>query len=694
MMVRLSIRQQLLMLSAGTLISVLIVAGMMLWLGRITRTLSDSMVEHRVKTERLIDSGQRASQRLAQSLQIAAARTPEELGSPPISGSAAGSDSNSPLEAVLTQFADEQAQLYQQKLRYQQNEMAVTKLSVEVDDLVQNIQLDANELLGKVSLQDKRQKRRVLRAYKRLDETASTEQIQRVADGMQTYIEGSTERISTSARVLNEAIARLGGLSYRLQTAVSDSELINLEKNIALPLLQLVDSQLQLLLNDTANDNDLQKLVEQVAQDRQSLEKRLFAPESSILALRKVNIALQNEVAIDSKQLSEVAMTLRQQSDEQVNTARAENEATISGVEAMLEKLTRSSYLVCIIVIVGLMTAAVAITRFITRPLDQIATAMADIADGEGDLTRRLEVSGGREIMALSSSFNRFIERLQDTVRSVADVERELSDAVSSTRSISQRSREFISRQSHETTQVAHSVEQLSHSFAQAALSANEALEATRIAYSESSTGSTTVNQSAQAVSQLADRIERGAAAMERLAETSRKVITVLTVIRDITEQTNLLALNAAIEAARAGEHGRGFAVVADEVRMLAGRTQASAKEIADILDVFNKDAEGTLAIMAEGREQVHESVSKSEEVAQAFESISSSVSQIRDLNEQISAAADAQNEAAKAASESVEQINEISTETEKTADQIHSSGERLSELSCRLNSAVNQFHY
>ncbi|MGB0503017.1 MAG: methyl-accepting chemotaxis protein, partial [Thalassolituus sp.] len=195
-------------------------------------------------------------------------------------------------------------------------------------------------------------------------------------------------------------------------------------------------------------------------------------------------------------------------------------------------------------------------------------------------------------------------------------------------------------------------------------------------------------------VSKLAEKIESGVVSMERLAETSSNVISMLTVIREITEQTNLLALNAAIEAARAGEQGRGFAVVADEVRMLAGRTQASAAEIGGILDTLNQDAKQVMSIMTEGRDQVYETVDQSQLVAASLGQINDAVETILKLNRDISTGADNQSQAVSEAAGNVEQINIIGGESQIFADDTRASADQLAELATSLQNTLKQFRY
>ncbi|MFM2478206.1 methyl-accepting chemotaxis protein [Celerinatantimonas sp. MCCC 1A17872] len=697
-MFRFSIRHLLLMLSAGALLSVLIVAGMMLWLGDVAGSLTQSVTSHSKQTEQLMNIGQSTSQKLAQTLKITVADTISALGAKPAEQVQLNREESSAMNPKLIQISEEfstkQTQLYNAKLALLNNSIAINKLSTEIASHVGTIQKEANSLLGKVSLQNKRLKRRLQRAAKKLSSTSASEDWQKVTDNMLDYIEGDRDRITSAARILTESSVRLGNAAYALQIAKTKAELISLEKNTGLPLLELIDKQLRTLADSAANDTTLKESVTVLEDEKKQIESLLFAPENSILATRQASLALQLQLNNQSLEIFNLANQMRSMANTQVSASQQENDQILTQANLSINKLTRSSIVVCIIVLVVLTLAAMLITRMITKPLDNITKALANIAEGEGDLTRRLNISGVREVLLLADYFNRFISRIQQTVSSVAQVERELSHSVSATQQIVKRSRECIDRQNGETSQVATSVEELSHSFSQAVEFTSGALDATQSAYQESEVGLATVLQSAQAISLLASRIEQGAIAMERLAKTSQQVISVLTVISEITEQTNLLALNAAIEAARAGEHGRGFAVVADEVRMLAGRTQSSATEIAGILDTFNKDASDTLAIMSEGREQVQHSVAQSDEVAKAFESISNSVSSIRDLNQQIATAADAQNQAASAAAQSVERINTISQETEQNATEIHSSSQQLSELSTRLHQAVNQFRF
>lgn len=693
-MFRLSIRLLLMMLSVTALTSVIVVAGMMFWMSNVAGSLSDSMTRFAGESEQLIDLGQDASKMLAETLNIGSATELQQLNTPPETQTYADISQQQPqLTALLIQFNQSEQALYQLKQALLTNRLAIAELSTKAEQQVELVQTSAGSLLGKISLQDKREKRTLKRAYQQLPSSPDNEQWRVLTSSMMGFIEGDFDKVANAARKLTEAIAKLNTLTYALQSAPTESILLNLEKNTAAPLLALIDDQLATLQSFTGEDADLLALVNTINKEKDELYQQLFG-ETSIKTLRKSNIELQQQMQDDSLAIAKLAEQVRELSQQQVNQAQQQNSQAFNQANNTIQRLNSSSIVVCIVVIVLLALASIAITRFVTKPLDTITEALADIAQGEGDLTRRLSVSGVAEAVCMSQHFNNFISRLQDTILSVADVERQLSNTVTATKEIAERSHQHIQRQSNETTSVAAAVEELSQSFADSAAAASQALAATQQAYEEAIAGQSTVTTSAKTVEQLANRIERGVAAMERLTETSRQVMSVLSVIRDITEQTNLLALNAAIEAARAGDHGRGFAVVADEVRKLAGRTQASAKEIADILEVFNQESQSTLTIMAEGREQVHESVNRSGDVAQAFSSISSNVLSIRDLNEHIASTTQSQNEAAHSAAQSVEQINVISEETRSTANEIKTSAEQLGVLSSNLHRSLNRFRF
>lgn len=693
-MLRLSVRQLLIALSAGAIVSVLVVAGMIFWLGDVANSLSGVMDNNVRDSEQVNNVSQDASALLANTLKITSAQSKQELGSASDYQVSLSDSGHNELNQIVKEFSDASQALYSTKSALLNNEEQIQSISKQSTDLMDKIRKNAGGLLGKTSLEEKRLVRRVERALKKLNaDSPSTEWLETSKQALEV-LQGDSDKVITAATQLSQGVTQLETINYAIQSAADESRLISLEKNVAAPTQALIDDKINTLQGLIQNDDNLKQLLAELIAQKDQLYSLMFTSKTSILAVRRINLDLQAKLKDQSKQVSELATKMSAAADSVIDASQQASTVALADSKGTIDKLLNSSGIVAGVVLIALIIASFGITRSITHPLDQISKAMADIADGEGDLTRRIQVSGIHEAIVLSESFNRFVAQLQQTVKSLADVESELSQAVNTTSRVTKVSHDNIETQSAETNQVARAVEQLSQSFAEASGLASQALSATQDAYNDAETGQKTVTDSAKAIGQLASSIESGVTSMEKLTETSRNVMTVLSVISDITEQTNLLALNAAIEAARAGEHGRGFAVVADEVRSLAGRTQSSATEIAQILERFNQDAQATLSVMSKGKEHVDISVEQSKLVSQAFSNINSSIKTIHDINEQISDSAVHQNNAAQSASSSVDRINTISAGTRDSISEIQRSSTLLDTLSKRLHTAVHRFRF
>lgn len=317
---------------------------------------------------------------------------------------------------------------------------------------------------------------------------------------------------------------------------------------------------------------------------------------------------------------------------------------------------------------------------------------LRDIAEGDGNLKLRVEVKGRDGIDRLGTYFNLFVEKIHAAITRVNDASVQLSASAHQMAAITDESTHAINDQQSETTQVATAINEMAATVQEVARNASEAASAAHAADEEVSSGKSVVQSSVAAIHKLADDVENASQVISQLKDDSISIGSVLDVIQGIAEQTNLLALNAAIEAARAGEQGRGFAVVADEVRTLAQRTQESTTEIQTMIERVQNGAEKAVSAMDAGRHQTQASVEKATEAGESFETISSAIATINDMNTHIASAAEEQNAVAEEVNKNIIQISEIAGRTSESARKTEVSSTELSSLSEELSTLMTQF--
>ncbi|MGD8640789.1 MAG: methyl-accepting chemotaxis protein, partial [Gammaproteobacteria bacterium] len=243
------------------------------------------------------------------------------------------------------------------------------------------------------------------------------------------------------------------------------------------------------------------------------------------------------------------------------------------------------------------------ISKAIVSPLQETKSAMEDIASGHGDLTKRISVKGNDEIAQLANAFNLFASKVQDIIKEVSGITARVAGASERLTVVTEETRKGADKQQQETDEVAIAVNEMSASGQEVARNANSAADAAHNADVAADNGRQVVGHTIEAIDSLANEVKEAGAVIDRVEQDSESIGGVLDVIRGIAEQTNLLALNAAIEAARAGEQGRGFAVVADEVRTLASRTQQSTAEIQSMIERLQSGTREAVNVMDQSRQ-------------------------------------------------------------------------------------------
>ncbi|HEX22618.1 MAG TPA: methyl-accepting chemotaxis protein [Chromatiales bacterium] len=331
------------------------------------------------------------------------------------------------------------------------------------------------------------------------------------------------------------------------------------------------------------------------------------------------------------------------------------------------------------------------ITGNITRRLSQVSTGLKAIASG--DLRQQGHGRDGRdEIGSLKASAQEMHSRLLEMIGHISETTEQLSAAAEEMSIVTVQTREGIQQQQSETEQVATAMNEMTATVQEVANNITLSAEAAETTYRDTDNGRQIIEGTIQDIQQLASRIEHGAETVQQLEQHSGEISGVLDVIRGVAEQTNLLALNAAIEAARAGEQGRGFAVVADEVRTLASRTQQSTEEINQMINNLQAVSQAAVQVMTESREQVQSVVTQATAADATFTEIRDAVAHINDMNGQIASAAEEQSCVAEEINRNIVQINDIAGETASGAEHTAIASQDLAHMATELQSIVRQF--
>jgi methyl-accepting chemotaxis protein len=435
--------------------------------------------------------------------------------------------------------------------------------------------------------------------------------------------------------------------------------------------------------------NDANDIAQNLADTFADLEELLSA-STGILFNKKIQLTANQVAKHMLTTLKEHTFTVNKILEKQVDLA---NQATIEASELVKNSVASGNTQTTFIMIASIIIAIV-IARFtlisITRPLGRVNDMLKIVSSG--DLSHKLDESGQDEFAQLSTNCNSLIDSLRNLIEGIVNRSSQLAAAAEQTSAVTAESTTAIEEQRSQVQQAASATTEMSSTAQSVLASVNDALGEIKQADDEAERVKVISARNRETIEQLATEVDSAAQVINQLQQDSASIGGILDVIRGIAEQTNLLALNAAIEAARAGEQGRGFAVVADEVRTLASRTQESTSEIQTMIEALQTGAGKAVTVMDTGKSKASDCVNQSEEADKALETITHAVHEAFDRSSQIATAAEEQSVVAHEISENLESIVAIAEQTSAGSRQTAESSSEVARLAEELQQSVQEF--
>ena len=481
------------------------------------------------------------------------------------------------------------------------------------------------------------------------------------------YGEGLLAGIATRNKIFNPALPQANQVVSE-SGRLFEQTLAELRKSVGLTVPQL--TSLDLIEQEWATVSKARDQVLRLAERRLGEQAADILAKEEHPAWRRIRLELQALIDIEQQATGQAHERVQQQVD---NT--------------YFRGLLFGGLVMLIVLVVNIMMA-----RALRLRIGLTQTMINELAAGDGDLTQRLDLGGKDELTMMASSINVFVDKVHRLVQEVSASTAEVATAAEQLKLVTEQSSTAVQRNHLETEQVATAMNEMTatvQEVAQSALSASDAAQQAEMATEE---GGRVVAHTEGSIEQLASEVEKAAHAMGLVGTHSEQISTVLDVIRGIAEQTNLLALNAAIEAARAGEQGRGFAVVADEVRSLAQRTQGATEEIHTMIEQLQHGARNAIEVMQQGRNQAYDSVQSATDARRALEKIAAAVARIRDMNTSIASAAEQQSAVAEEINRNVTNINDVTLQVSDGNEQTRDSSGNLARLAELLQGQVRHF--
>jgi len=482
---------------------------------------------------------------------------------------------------------------------------------------------------------------------------------------------------------INAEFLRARVQTANLQNAETPDEIRLFEGNIERVRNNLTEfrSQLQNIV-ESAQAKALFERYANLSSEYWDIQDRYLALETA--GRRDEATALRNDVQLPiTERISEVMADFMRYEMESMDAVAVEADSAV-----------KSTFTILTVVIIGTLAViifmSIVLTRSVVLPLQGAVEVAKQIANS--DLTHEFRVEGKDEVSSLVRQLKETQQSLRDSIRTIADSATQLAATSEELNSVTEDSARNIQQQSSQLEQAATAVNELTAAIETVATDAQGASESSEYADEKAQQGRAQVSQTVDAIGELSERMTNSSDSVNELANKVNEITKVLEVIRGIAEQTNLLALNAAIEAARAGESGRGFSVVADEVRALASRTQASTVEIEELVDVIKKSSTRSVSDMEVSVERATSTLKIATEAGKALGEIAIAVAEINNRNTSIASAAEQQAAVSKDVDKNLVSIRDLSDSTSSGAEQTSSSAAELSRLATNLNELTDRF--
>ncbi|MBA6418630.1 methyl-accepting chemotaxis protein [Pseudomonas sp. 5Ae-yellow] len=479
------------------------------------------------------------------------------------------------------------------------------------------------------------------------------------------------------------AIGRVRALTLRLLTLKSpeDTEDTIRRMGDAKATLDAAEDRYKLLISSPEEEAVHERFANSV--------KRYMEQQAKIISLERSG-AREAALEVVNTTLNDYADDMMQQ----LQALKELNRIGASEATKTADASFNSGFTLVVALSIGAMILTVILAfmliRSIVSPLSQAVTVAQTIASG--DLTQRFAVEGKDEAAQLLEALRVMQSSLRDTIQSISSSSIQLGSAADELNAVTEDSNRGMRQQNHEMEQAATAVNQMTTAVEEVARNAVSTSEASKDTDESARDGSERVRQTVSAINELASDMTATSESVEGLANDIRDITQVLDVIRAVAEQTNLLALNAAIEAARAGEQGRGFAVVADEVRALAHRTQQSTEEIERMISIVQKGAASAVSAMQKSMGQANSTLGLAQASGEALGRITLAIGSINERNMVIASASEEQAQVAREVDRNLVNIRDLSMQAASGAEQTSSASHELSRLAVDLNQLVARF--